>query len=80
MVPLTMPVDKTKGIENPRLAQIMTNYRDMCDNTISFPYEEKVGDNFLGKYFVFDLIKHHDACHELFVYVSSELPRLHAMD
>jgi hypothetical protein len=80
VVPLTKPVDKTKGIENPRLVQIMSNYRHLCDNTKPFPYEEEVVNNYLGKYYVFDLIAHHDACHELFVYVSSELPRLHSID
>lgn len=79
MIPLTMPIDKTKGIENPRLAQIMTNYRHLCDITKPFPYKMEEGNNlnFPGKYYVFDLLLHSDACHELFMYVSSELPRLH---
>ena len=80
MVPLTMLVDKTKGIENPRLVQIMNNYRHLCDKTKPFPYENDVGNNFPGKYYVFNLIDHHEACHELFKYVSSELPRLHSIN
>ena len=87
MVPLTMPVDKTNGIENPRLASIMNNYRHLCikNKNLEFPYDvfedddEDNNDDFPGKYYVFDLLKHPDACHELFMYVSSELPRLHGM-
>ena len=82
MVPLTQAVDKTKGIENPRLAAIMDKYRDMCDKTLEFPYDQlvEVPPNFPGKYYVFDLINNSDACHELFQYISSELPRLHFLE
>ena len=78
MVPLTMPVDTSQGIENPRLKHIMSKYRGSCKKRWEFPFLPlNNGSNITGKYFVFDLITDHDACHELFMYVSSELPRLH---
>lgn len=80
MVPLAMPVDTSMGIENPRLASIMFRYRHLCDTSIPFPYSEEVDDKFLGKYFVLDLIDHFDACHELIMYVGSELPRVHVIE
>lgn len=79
MVPLTMPVNKRLGIENPRLVEIMNRHRHLCDGGIAFQYDRPLANN-LGKYYVFDLILHPDACHELFQYVSSELPRLHVLD
>ena len=78
MVPLTMPVDTSQGIENPRLKHIMSKYGGSCNEVTEFPFGE--GSNIPGKYFVFDIITNHDACHELFMYVSSELPRLHIIN
>ena len=70
-------MDKDLGIENPHLEAIMNRYRHLCDNTIPFPYGEEVDKQFLGRYFVFDLIAHHEACSELLRYVTEHMPRLH---
>lgn len=74
-----MPVDTTMGIENPRLVQLMNNYRHLCIKTpaLAFPFSKDVADDFPGKYVVFDHIDHPYACHEIYKYLSSELPRVH---
>nr|YP_009379211.1 hypothetical protein [Leptogium hirsutum]ARQ27105.1 hypothetical protein [Leptogium hirsutum] len=84
LVPLTMPVFVTKGIENPDLYNIMPQYRSLCDPRILFPYGPSSGiifgnHPFLGKHYVFDLIKNYEACQTLLWYISRNLPRIHRL-
>ena len=78
IIPLTVPVDTTYSIENPRLAAIMDKYRHLCFEDTEFPF--CTGNNVTGKYYVFDLIAHPEACQALFIYIISELPRIHIMN
>lgn len=84
LVPLTMPVFVTNGIENPNLYNIMAQYRSLCDPRILFPYGPSSGiifgnHPFYGRHYVFDLIKNYEACQALLSHISTELPRIHRL-
>lgn len=76
-VPLTLRVDDKQGIENLELERIMDKYRNLAEKSIVFPVD---GIKPSGKFFVFDLIEHHEAVHEIMCYMRTNLPRIHHID
>lgn len=77
--PLTLKVG-ANGIENLELKQIMDEFRPKASKSYVFPgiaSAKKNSINESGKYYVFNLIKDHEAIHKIICYMRSNIPRIH---